>query len=72
MKSQLVIVLATLIAVCVFVFTGFGKNKTVTYDCREAHWHPDYPVEVKEECRRLMYEYYQKEQKTTKKYLTSA
>jgi hypothetical protein len=72
MKSQLVIVLATLIAVCVFVFTDFGKNKTVTYDCREAHWHPDYPVEVKEECRRLMYEYYQKEQKTTKKYLTSA
>jgi hypothetical protein len=72
MRSQLVIVLATLIVVCVFIFTEFGKNRTVAYDCREAHWHPDYPVDVKEECRRLMNEYYQKQQKSTKKYLTSA
>ena len=26
------------------------------YDCRDAHWHPDYPVEVKQECARLRIE----------------
>lgn len=26
------------------------------YDCRIAEMHPDYPVEVKEECRRRIYD----------------
>ena len=26
------------------------------YDCRDAHWHPDYPIEVKQECARLRIE----------------
>jgi hypothetical protein len=26
------------------------------YDCRDAHWHPDYPIEVKQECARLRME----------------
>ena len=31
------------------------------YDCGMAEWHPDIPVEVKEECRRLLREYNSKE-----------
>ena len=26
------------------------------YDCRDAHWPPDYPREVKQECARLRIE----------------
>lgn len=29
------------------------KPKRVVYDCSIAEWHPDYPKEVKEECRKI-------------------
>jgi hypothetical protein len=32
------------------------------YDCGMAEWHPDIPVEVKEECRRRHYEEWKKKQ----------
>jgi hypothetical protein len=32
------------------------------YDCGMAEWHPDIPVEVKEECRRRHYEEWNKKQ----------
>jgi hypothetical protein len=71
-KDFWIIALVIIAVIAMLTFTDFGKSRAVTYDCRDAHWHPDYPIDVKEECRRLMHEYYQKEQKTTKKYLTSA
>jgi hypothetical protein len=49
--------LAILLSICVAIllFSNFGKSATVkVYDCREAHWHPDYPVDVKEACRKLL------------------
>ena len=67
-----IIALVIIAVIAMLTFTDFGKSRAVTYDCRDARWHPDYPIDVKEECLRLMHEYYQKEQKTTKKYLTSA
>jgi hypothetical protein len=36
------------------IFTDFGKSRTIRYDCRDAHWHPDVPVEVKKQCQELM------------------
>jgi hypothetical protein len=33
-----------------------------TYDCGMAEWHPDIPNKVKEECRRLHYEEWKKQQ----------
>lgn len=33
-----------------FLFHIFTSNRTVRYDCRDASWHPDYPIKVKEEC----------------------
>jgi hypothetical protein len=55
---------AAVVAVFILIFTNFGKSQTVVYDCRDAHWHPDIPVEVKQECGRKMYEEWkrQKEQ----------
>ena len=50
------------LAVSVLVFTDFGKGTTVVYDCRDAHWHPDIPIDVKKECSRLMYEEWKRQQ----------
>lgn len=61
MKNVLVVALA-LSAILIFIFTDYGKNRTVVYDCRDAHWHPDVPVEVKKECSKLMYEQWKKHQ----------
>ena len=71
-KDFWIIALIIIAVIIILAFTDFGKSRTIMYDCRDAHWHPDYPIDVKEECRKLMHEYYQKEQKTPKKYLTSA
>ena len=49
--------LAILLSICVAIllFSNFGKNTaTKVYDCREAHWHPDYPNDIKEACRKLL------------------
>ncbi len=54
--------IVALAAIVILLTTDFGKSGTVIYDCREAHWHPDYPIEVKNECKRIMKEHYEKEQ----------
>jgi hypothetical protein len=36
-----------------FLFNIFTSNRSVRYDCRDANWHPDYPIKVKEECAKL-------------------
>ena len=53
---------AAVVAVLILIFTDFGKSQTVVYDCRDAHWHPDVPVEVKRECSRMIYEEWKKKQ----------
>jgi hypothetical protein len=35
-----------------FVLT-LPKNNTVVYDCSLAEFHPDYPIQVKEACRKV-------------------
>jgi hypothetical protein len=55
---------AAVVAIFILIFTNVGRSRTVIYDCRDAHWHPDIPIEVKQECGRKMYEEWkrQKEQ----------
>jgi hypothetical protein len=60
---SVVVLLLLLIAIGIFVFTDFGKNRTVIYDCRMSEISPDFPVEVKEECRKLRLEHFQQKQK---------
>lgn len=50
------VLLAAFAAAAILTFSDFGKIQKVVYDCREAHWHPDYPVKVREECKKLMRE----------------
>lgn len=59
--SRFVPVIVALVAVLILITTDFGRSNTVIYDCRDAHWHPDYPIEVKNECKRIMKEHYEKE-----------
>jgi hypothetical protein len=61
-RAALVILLLTL--VIVLVVSNFGSNgeRVVRFDCRDAHWMPDIPVEVKRECDRIMYERWKQEQ----------
>lgn len=56
MKERIIVIVAVAVSVLILVFTDFGKGRGRIYDCRDAHWHPDIPVEVKKECSRLMYE----------------
>lgn len=51
-----------ILCVAVLIFTDFGKGNVVVYDCRDAHWHPDVPIEVKKECSRLMYEEWKRQE----------
>jgi hypothetical protein len=65
MKERFLIISLVLGSVLLLVFTGFG-NQGRYYDCRDAHWHPDYPVEVKQECAKLLYEHWKKQQNERK------
>lgn len=61
MKEKIIIAIALIFSVLILVLTDFGQNRSVVYDCRDAHWHPDVPIEVKRECSRLMYERWKEE-----------
>lgn len=52
--GKIIIVLLAVICVSILIYTDFGKGRTIRYDCRDAHWHPDVPVEVKKQCQELM------------------
>ena len=49
MTRILIIFLVIVIIVLLINYSPEGRY----YDCRDAHWHPDYPPEVKQECARL-------------------
>lgn len=66
------IFLACLFFVVAFVLiVGTSENKGRVYDCGMAEWHPDIPKEVKDECRRLHYEEWKKQQDSKKKLITT-
>jgi hypothetical protein len=71
MKQQIVFALLIAALALLLFFSNFEKNRTVVYDCRDAHWHPDIPVEVKKECAKLFYEEWKrkKEQEKLEKYV---
>jgi hypothetical protein len=62
MTDRIIAVVLLIISVYVLIYTDFGRNQTVIYDCRDAHWHPDVPIEVKQECAKLFYEEWKKQE----------
>lgn len=69
------IFIVTLAFACIVILalSGFGTAKGRVYDCGMAEWHPDIPKEVKEECRRIHYEEWkrQQEEKNRNKSITT-
>ena len=55
--NKILLTTSLFVLVLFLIFSNFGDESTVrVYDCGMAEWHPDIPVQVKEECRRLKYE----------------
>lgn len=51
--ENIIIAIAFIIAVIVAVMWLPKKGDVIVYDCSMAEFHPDYPPQVKEECRKL-------------------
>ena len=56
MTERIIVIAMVVASIFILIFTDIGKHGTVVYDCRDAHWHPDVPVEVKKECSKIMLE----------------
>jgi hypothetical protein len=52
-RNSLLIIAAVAVVVTILISTNFGAGRTVVYDCRLA-FHPDFPLDVREKCRKLM------------------
>jgi hypothetical protein len=55
MKDKLIVAVILLIAILILANADWD-NRTVVYDCSLAEISPDYPQEVKNECRKLRME----------------
>lgn len=53
-RTTLIVVF--LIAITILIVSSHSKNKVKVYDCSLSEISPDYPIEVKEECRKVRYE----------------
>ena len=61
MKDKIII--GILLLVCIVILANADwNNQTVVYDCNIAEISPDYPKEVKNECRRLRIEEFRERQ----------
>ncbi len=68
MKNILVVVLM-FAAIFILIISDFHGTKV--YDCRDAHWMPDVPIEVKKECSKMQKEDWERLQLENKKKLIS-
>ncbi len=60
MIKDIIIVVLAGILVTIVLFNQ-PENQGRVYDCGMAEWHPDIPQVVREECRRLHYEEWKKQ-----------
>ena len=70
MKDKITI--GILLLVCVVILANADwSNRTVIYDCSLAEISPDYPPEVKNECRRLRIDEFRERQIQEKKTIST-
>ena len=53
-RNSIFIIAAVVFAVVILISTNFGAGRTIVYDCRLAEFHPDFPLDVREQCRDLL------------------
>lgn len=58
-KERIGFILLVLLVIFVMAWSDFGKQPKV-YDCRMVDISPDFPPEIREECRKLIREELQK------------
>jgi hypothetical protein len=61
MKNKIIIGILLLVSVVILANADWN-SRTVVYDCSLAEISPDYPKEVKNECRRLRIEEFRERQ----------
>ena len=61
MKDKIIIGILLLVSIVILINADWD-NRTVVYDCSIAEISPDYPQEVKNECRRLRIEEFRERQ----------
>lgn len=66
MRNIFIVTLA-FAAIIFLAMSDFGRVEGRVYDCGMAEWHPDIPKEVKEECRRIRYEEWKRQQEEKNK-----
>jgi hypothetical protein len=66
MKQNITVLIVMIAALLILIFTDWGPQGRV-YDCGMAEWHPDIPTEVKEECRRMRRDEFQRQQTIERK-----
>ena len=49
----------------VFVLSQVDMPEYKVYDCGMAEWHPDIPIDVREECRKRRYQDWKKQNENT-------
>ncbi len=59
-KERIGFILLIILVIFIMAWSDFGKGPKV-YDCRISEISPDFPPEVREECRRLRLEEWKKE-----------
>ncbi len=63
MKKDIIIVILLIACIVTLIISNYGGSyESKIYDCNLSEISPDYPVEVKQECRKLRYEQYKREQ----------
>jgi hypothetical protein len=70
MKQNITLLIVMIAALLILIFTDWGPQGRV-YDCGMAEWHPDIPTEVKEECRRMRREDFQRQQHIERKTIST-
>ena len=60
MRDRIIIIIAVIFCVFIMLTSDLGNPRTKIYDCTISEISPDFPIEVKEECRRLRKEYHEK------------
>jgi hypothetical protein len=53
MYKQVIIAILFVVSFWALVFSLMPKHGTIVYDCRLAEISPDFPIEVKEQCRKV-------------------
>lgn len=67
MKRDIIIVMVLSACIVTLIFTNFGDNESKIYDCTISEISPDFPIEVKQECRKLRYEQWKRDQEELQK-----